>query len=178
MPPAARSRSDVNLLRLPETLHAVPIDRVAVVFLVIDCGVVRPLCDRCGVALSKRRVAWTRCHGWDDDDTKETHRNSDSRQHEKSPEIKRDIFPRDKTYIERMELLLRAHHQEKASPMTEQLARPLPPRSMYHFLIWLAYLGLVIFSPERQTPEALGALVKADAEKWWPIIKEFGMRYR
>jgi hypothetical protein len=27
-----------------------------------------------------------------------------------------------------------------------------------------------------QTPEALGALVKADAEKWWPMIKEFGIK--
>jgi hypothetical protein len=24
--------------------------------------------------------------------------------------------------------------------------------------------------------EALGALVKANAEKWWPIIKEFGIK--
>ena len=24
---------------------------------------------------------------------------------------------------------------------------------------------------DRQTPEALGALQKADIEKWWPIIK-------
>jgi tripartite-type tricarboxylate transporter receptor subunit TctC len=29
---------------------------------------------------------------------------------------------------------------------------------------------------ERQTPEALGALQKADAEKWWPIIKELGLK--
>jgi hypothetical protein len=26
------------------------------------------------------------------------------------------------------------------------------------------------------SPEALGALVKADAEKWWPVIKEFGIK--
>jgi tripartite-type tricarboxylate transporter receptor subunit TctC len=37
-------------------------------------------------------------------------------------------------------------------------------------------LGLEIFPRERQTPDALGALVKADAEKWWPIIKESGIR--
>jgi hypothetical protein len=36
----------------------------------------------------------------------------------------------------------------------------------------LADLGEEVFPPEQQTPEALGALVKADAEKWWPIIKE------
>jgi tripartite-type tricarboxylate transporter receptor subunit TctC len=38
----------------------------------------------------------------------------------------------------------------------------------------LAELGQEIFPREQQTPEALGAMVKADAEKWWPIIKELG----
>jgi hypothetical protein len=33
-----------------------------------------------------------------------------------------------------------------------------------------------VFPRERQTPEALGALAKAGAEKWWPIIKEFGLK--
>jgi tripartite-type tricarboxylate transporter receptor subunit TctC len=33
-----------------------------------------------------------------------------------------------------------------------------------------------IFPRERQTPETLGALQKADAEKWWPIIKELGIK--
>jgi tripartite-type tricarboxylate transporter receptor subunit TctC len=40
----------------------------------------------------------------------------------------------------------------------------------------LADLGLEIFPRERQTPEALGALVKADAERLWPLIKEFGIK--
>jgi tripartite-type tricarboxylate transporter receptor subunit TctC len=40
----------------------------------------------------------------------------------------------------------------------------------------LAALAMEIFPRERQTPEALAALVKADAEKWWPIIKEFGIK--
>ena len=40
----------------------------------------------------------------------------------------------------------------------------------------LADLGMEIFPHEQQTPEALGALQKADAEKWWPIIKEFGIK--
>jgi tripartite-type tricarboxylate transporter receptor subunit TctC len=40
----------------------------------------------------------------------------------------------------------------------------------------LADLGLEIFPREQQTPEALGALVKTDAEKWWPIIKELGIK--
>ena len=35
--------------------------------------------------------------------------------------------------------------------------------------------GEEIFPRERQTPEVLGELVKADAEKWWPIIKELGI---
>jgi tripartite-type tricarboxylate transporter receptor subunit TctC len=36
--------------------------------------------------------------------------------------------------------------------------------------------GAEIFPDDQQTPEALGALRKADAEKWWPIIKELGIR--
>jgi hypothetical protein len=36
--------------------------------------------------------------------------------------------------------------------------------------------GAEIFPREQQTPEVLGALVKADAAKWWPIIKEFGIK--
>jgi tripartite-type tricarboxylate transporter receptor subunit TctC len=39
----------------------------------------------------------------------------------------------------------------------------------------LADLGQEIFPRERQTPETLGALQKADAEKWWPIIRELGI---
>jgi tripartite-type tricarboxylate transporter receptor subunit TctC len=37
-------------------------------------------------------------------------------------------------------------------------------------------LGMEIFAREQQTPEHLAALQKADAEKWWPLIKEFGIR--
>ena len=40
----------------------------------------------------------------------------------------------------------------------------------------LIQLGMNIFPRDKQTPEALGALVKADAEKWWPIIKELGIK--
>jgi hypothetical protein len=40
----------------------------------------------------------------------------------------------------------------------------------------LADLRTEMFPRERQTPEALGALMKADAEKWWPLIKEFGLK--
>jgi tripartite-type tricarboxylate transporter receptor subunit TctC len=39
----------------------------------------------------------------------------------------------------------------------------------------LADIGLEVFPPERQNPAVLGALQKADAAKWWPLIKEFGI---
>ena len=37
-------------------------------------------------------------------------------------------------------------------------------------------IEMQLFPRERQTPEALGAMVKTDAAKWWPIIKEFGIK--
>ncbi len=37
-------------------------------------------------------------------------------------------------------------------------------------------LGFQLFPRERQTPDALGALVKTSAEKWWPIIKTAGIK--
>jgi tripartite-type tricarboxylate transporter receptor subunit TctC len=40
----------------------------------------------------------------------------------------------------------------------------------------LADLGAEIFPRDQQTPEALRALQKAEIEKWWPIIKEFGIK--
>jgi tripartite-type tricarboxylate transporter receptor subunit TctC len=40
----------------------------------------------------------------------------------------------------------------------------------------LADVGEEIFPRERQTSEALGALVKADAKRFWPLMKEFGIR--
>jgi tripartite-type tricarboxylate transporter receptor subunit TctC len=40
----------------------------------------------------------------------------------------------------------------------------------------LVDLGVEVFPRDQQTPEALGARVKADAEKWWPLIKEFNIR--
>jgi tripartite-type tricarboxylate transporter receptor subunit TctC len=40
----------------------------------------------------------------------------------------------------------------------------------------LADIGGDIFPRERQTPEALAAMVKADAAKWWPIIKAAGIK--
>ena len=40
----------------------------------------------------------------------------------------------------------------------------------------LADLGVEIFPRERQTPDVLNALVKADAENWWPIIKELRIK--
>jgi hypothetical protein len=35
---------------------------------------------------------------------------------------------------------------------------------------------LLAFLERRRRFEALRALVKADAEKWWPLIKEFGIK--
>jgi tripartite-type tricarboxylate transporter receptor subunit TctC len=40
----------------------------------------------------------------------------------------------------------------------------------------LADMGTDIFPREQQTPEALGTLVKAGAKKWWPLVKEFGIK--
>jgi tripartite-type tricarboxylate transporter receptor subunit TctC len=40
----------------------------------------------------------------------------------------------------------------------------------------LVELGYEIFPAGQQTPEVLGSLMKADAEKWWPIIKELGIK--
>jgi tripartite-type tricarboxylate transporter receptor subunit TctC len=40
----------------------------------------------------------------------------------------------------------------------------------------LVDLGYQVFPRERQTPQALGAMQKADAAKWWPIIKEAGIK--
>jgi tripartite-type tricarboxylate transporter receptor subunit TctC len=34
-----------------------------------------------------------------------------------------------------------------------------------------AELGQDILSPDRLTPEALGAFHKAEIERWWPIVK-------
>jgi tripartite-type tricarboxylate transporter receptor subunit TctC len=39
----------------------------------------------------------------------------------------------------------------------------------------LVDLGYEVYPRERQTPETLDALRKADAEKWWPFIKELGI---
>jgi tripartite-type tricarboxylate transporter receptor subunit TctC len=40
----------------------------------------------------------------------------------------------------------------------------------------LAESGAEILPRDQQTPEALSALQKADIEKWWPLIKEFGIK--
>jgi hypothetical protein len=40
----------------------------------------------------------------------------------------------------------------------------------------LADLGLGLIPPEQQTLDVLDALVNAAAEKWWPLIKEFGIK--
>ena len=40
----------------------------------------------------------------------------------------------------------------------------------------LTDMGQEIPPREQQTPDALGALQKAEAEKWWPIIKAAGIK--
>jgi tripartite-type tricarboxylate transporter receptor subunit TctC len=40
----------------------------------------------------------------------------------------------------------------------------------------LAEIGQQIPPRDQQTPEALGAFQKAEAEKWWPIIKEANVK--
>jgi hypothetical protein len=37
-------------------------------------------------------------------------------------------------------------------------------------------IGPVVVGREEQTPEALGALQKAEIAKWWPIIKAAGIK--
>ena len=37
-------------------------------------------------------------------------------------------------------------------------------------------IGPVAVGREEQTPEALGALQKAEIAKWWPIIKAAGIK--
>ena len=40
----------------------------------------------------------------------------------------------------------------------------------------LVELGYKAFPRDQQTPEALAALQRADPEKWWPLIKAFGIK--
>ena len=40
----------------------------------------------------------------------------------------------------------------------------------------LTDLGLLIVPREEQTPEAMRTFQKAEIEKWWPIIKEAGIK--
>ena len=58
----------------------------------------------------------------------------------------------------------------KLNVATVQALADLTVRSRF------ADLGMEVFPLEKQTPEALAALQKADIEKWWPLIKEFGIK--
>jgi hypothetical protein len=40
----------------------------------------------------------------------------------------------------------------------------------------LADVGQGLWPREQQTPQALAAQQKAEIEKWWPIIKEAGIK--
>jgi tripartite-type tricarboxylate transporter receptor subunit TctC len=37
-------------------------------------------------------------------------------------------------------------------------------------------LGMEAFPPEQRSAAAFGALQKADAQRWWPIIREAGLK--
>jgi hypothetical protein len=37
-------------------------------------------------------------------------------------------------------------------------------------------LGAEIFPRDQQTPEALRSFQRAEIEKWWPIVKEAGIK--
>ena len=39
-----------------------------------------------------------------------------------------------------------------------------------------ADIGMQVFPREQQTPEALHAHQKAEIEKWWPIIRDAGIK--
>jgi hypothetical protein len=57
------------------------------------------------------------------------------------------------------------HHRQAQCGAVEALADPAVQSR-------LAHLGMGVVSREEQTLEALSGPVKADAEKWWSIIKE------
>ncbi len=40
----------------------------------------------------------------------------------------------------------------------------------------LAELGLEVVPREQQTPQALSAMQRSDAERWLPLVKEFGIK--
>ena len=40
----------------------------------------------------------------------------------------------------------------------------------------LASLGVELPPREQQTPEALGVFHRAEIERWWPILKEAGIK--
>lgn len=40
----------------------------------------------------------------------------------------------------------------------------------------LVEIGFEVFAPNQHAAETLAAMVKADAEKWWPVIKELGIK--
>jgi hypothetical protein len=51
----------------------------------------------------------------------------------------------------------------------EALADPAVPRRLADF-------EFEVFPREKQTPDALAAMQKADAKKWLPLMREFGIK--
>lgn len=59
---------------------------------------------------------------------------------------------------------------------TDALARILTQRMSVTLGVKLAGLGQDIPPPETQTSEALGRFYKAEIAKWWPVIREAGIK--
>ena len=54
--------------------------------------------------------------------------------------------------------------------------RYLQPTPLHHYPRLSSELGFEVFPREQQSMEALDAMVKAGAAKWWPLIKELGIK--
>ena len=63
--------------------------------------------------------------------------------------------------------------KEVVAKLNEGLRHALADPGVRKKLIDLAQ---EIFPPEQQTPEALGTFQQAEIDKWWPIIKEAGIK--
>ena len=65
--------------------------------------------------------------------------------------------------------------REKSSP-SSMSPSSTPPAAEPAVRTQLAKLGLEVPPREQQSPEVLGTFQKAEIDKWWPIIKETGIK--